>query len=1056
MFSLNSFSQKSTISRSLAAVSVGAITAQLCAQWVTLCGGTSVSLMALMAGIATGVFASHWAGSLIPFYNTVGRRRKSPKYWLAIALVLLCWVTPECLNATLLAGAETLGGGRSASGLFALLFPAAFVALIWAIAAVYFQSIVAREEGTWIASFMTGSLGVSLLMIHCWVQMPLSVMSIVTVIVSLAACIALDTLQFDDLPDSPAEEGPKRSLLLPLHFFAAGMLLVAVTEAMARILALSLPILSLTIGMTGMALLMLSSNASVRLLRSAGLNSFSLLILALYPMMFASLGELNLWAGINLESPITEFVVRALQCAVLLTAALLPAVLNGKSDRSTSGSQTALFSATAGLVLGLAIINRGFSPVLLLVLGIVMHAAGVFRSIRSGNQDRVWKMPLGGSRSLPLHASFGLLLIPVCAFFGGVDSARVSSMIFSPRTLAAIERGVDKELIAESDANRLIVTSSGASGEFSVWRRSAQVVEFQCNGVSLGRVSTNTNISPQPSEDVLPAIFGMVSHQQPSRVMILGDDTGVCLRTCSHFPVQEIVCIRSDARLTKLASQFTWSADEFPADKDSRVRIMHTAQNIAMRDRSLEKFDVVIAASESLAVLSGACKFTREFYAAAKSRMTPDGFFCQRFRQQDLGPEPIRTVMGTLLREFQQVGAIQTIPGEIVLLATNDPDGLVDPQILKRLQRDHVRQEIAVTGMDWSQLAVLPLVDARDPIGIFSKDSLPAAASLTTGGFAMSGPFEKARTGMKNEETRLAFGPHQIQYLAAIPVTEDNEEVKRRLTALAQQTEILAGMPDQPWTYRKSLRMEMQRSPRPPLEVIEDGEVVKTAHPLDAFSRDYFQTLGNSLAALSNASSPASEAIKPLERFTETPEPLLSHFAHYEIIRLHELAKHPAPADEFRHRLHIVFYTSPSDASVRPVISALEQLVNQPTLIADSTERYDTLNSLVQKLIERWEARTAWEPRSATRVQNDVDQSVRITNLALDQMEVLASDASVPGTDFLRRRRYINAALIGPLRDYRDQVLAHRRKTEIPAEPDSEDPNDMPLLLNSEATLHSN
>jgi hypothetical protein len=287
-------------------------------------------------------------------------------------------------------------------------------------------------------------------------------------------------------------------------------------------------------------------------------------------------------------------------------------------------------------------------------------------------------------------------------------------------------------------------------------------------------------------------------------------------------------------------------------------------------------------------------------------------------------------------------------------------------------------------------------------------------------------------------------------------VTEDNEEVKRRLTALAQQTEILAGMPDQPWTYRKSLRMEMQRSPRPPLEVIEDGEVVKTAHPLDAFSRDYFQTLGNSLAALSNASSPTSEAIEPLERFTETPEPLLSHFAHYEIIRLHELAKHPAPADEFRHRLHIVFYTSPSDASVRPVISALEQLVNQPTLIADSTERYDTLNSLVQKLIERWEARTAWEPRSATRVQNDVDQSVRITNLALDQMEVLASDASVPGTDFLRRRRYINAALIGPLRDYRDQVLAHRRKTEIPAEPNSEDPNDMPLLLNSEATLHSN
>ena len=1056
MFSLNSNAQKSIFVRTLAAVSVGAITAQLCAQWVTLCGGTSVSLIALMVGIAGGVVASHWGGSLTPLYNSVGRRRKSPKFWLAITLVLLCWVTPESLNAILLAGVETMGGAKSASGLFALLFPAAFVALIWAIAGVYFQSITVRQEGAWIDSILSGALGVLLLMLHCFVQLPLAVTSVLAVIGSLAACMTLDPLRFDELPEFPEGHAPKTFSLVPLHFAAAGMLVVSVMEGMARILSMSLPVLTMTVGMTGIALMLMTSAASVRLLRSAGLNAMSLLILAIFPLMFTTLGELNLWAGIRLDSPFLEIGLRALQCAVLLTAALLPAVLAARADRSGSGSLSALFAATAGIVVGLAIVDRGFSPVLLLVFGALMHAVGAFLSVRAENHDIVWKMPLGGPRSLPVRASFALLLIPVCSIFGGLDSARVSSMIFSPRTLAAIERGVDRDLIAESDANRLIVTSSGASGEFSVWRRAGQVVEFQCNGLSLGRVSTDTNVSPQPPEEVLPAILGMVSHQQPSRVLILGDDTGACLRTCSHFPVQDIVCIRSDARLTTLASQFTWSADALPADKDNRVRILHTPQNIALRDRSLDKFDVVIAASESVAALSGACKFTREFYAAAKMRMTMDGFFCQRFRQQDLGPEPVRIVIGTLLREFQHVGAIQTVPSEIVLLATNDPDGLIDPQILKRLQRDHVRQEIACTGWDWAQLAVLPLVDARDPIGIFSKDSLPKPVSLSTGGFTMSGPFETARSGLKSEETRMAFSPHQIQYLSAIPVTEDHEEVKRRLTALAQQTEILAGMPDQPWTYRKSLRMEMQRSPRPPQEVIEGGEVVKTAHPLDVFSRDYFQTLGNALSSLSDASLPRAAVIEPLERFTETAEPLLSHFAHYEIIRLHELAQHPSPADEFRHRLHIVFYTSPSDASVRPVISALNQLVAQPDLIADQTERYDTLNSLVQKLIERWEARTAWEPRSATRVQNDVDQSVRVANLALDHMETLASDAHVRNNDFFRRRRYINAALIGPLRDYRDQVLAHRRKTEIPAEPDSEDPNDMPLLLNSESTLHSN
>jgi hypothetical protein len=193
-----------------------------------------------------------------------------------------------------------------------------------------------------------------------------------------------------------------------------------------------------------------------------------------------------------------------------------------------------------------------------------------------------------------------------------------------------------------------------------------------------------------------------------------------------------------------------------------------------------------------------------------------------------------------------------------------------------------------------------------------------------------------------------------------------------------------------------------------------------------------------------------------VERYTETFEPLLTHFAHYEIVRLHELAKHPSPADEFRHRLHIVFFTSTWDASVRPVISAIEQLVTQPELVADRGDRYDMLNALVQKLIERWEARTAWEPKSALRVQHDVDQSVRVTRLALEMMESISNAAHVDSADFLRRRRFINAALISPLRDYRDQVLAHRLKTEAPAESDAEEPNDMPLLLNSGNRLSTN
>jgi hypothetical protein len=418
--------------------------------------------------------------------------------------------------------------------------------------------------------------------------------------------------------------------------------------------------------------------------------------------------------------------------------------------------------------------------------------------------------------------------------------------------------------------------------------------------------------------------------------------------------------------------------------------------------------------------------------------------------------------MSSMMEEFEHVGVIQAVPGELILMATNNSNGLVDPQIMSRLQREHVKQQIATTGWDWSQVAVLPLINANDPIGMFSHEERPRAISIRNGGFSLSHPIESMRHADKSVELRLAFGPHQVQLASTIPLNDDVKEAQRRLNSLQQQIEILAGMPDQPWTYRKSLRMEMQRDPRPPIEEVANGQIVKTAHPLDKLRKEYFISLGNalhmaSIAAGAELTDPDRaellEGITAVTRFADACEPLMSHFAHYEIIRLHELSGRLSPQDEFQHRLHIVFYTTPTDASVRPVISALEQLVEHPALVQNDVERYDLLNSLAQKLIERWEARTAWEPRSALRVQNDVEKSVRVVNMAMDHMERIAAACQVPDSEFLRRRRYITAALISPLRDYRDQVLAHRSKSEAangptPAEPNTEDPSDLPLLIN--------
>jgi spermidine synthase len=1044
------------LNRVFAAMAAGTIVAQLAIGWLSLCGTSPISITALMVGFTVGVTAARWLGDFLPVHLVRRNRINGPALALTLALLPLSWLLPELLSSTLLAGCETVGTGSSFQAMLALLFPSVIVAAMTALAGLFFQSITPVAGGTWIRSFLTGGIGFSLTTLLCLFTWPLALIPTCSVLGAFAfyTVLKLSTANTANTPKPPRTTENSPDWLVPLHFTAVGILSVAVAQIMNHLVTITVPVLVIAAGITSVATLTLSSAAAERLLRVKGMNAIALCMLALLPVLFGLLAEVNLHISSANSSPVLTILFQATECAFLATALLMPAILVSRQEIRPSGGRIEIQAITLGMAFGLVSIGRGLSPMLALTLGLLLHALGLFFQIRSANSDTVWHLQIK-QRTFEMRASTLMLLIPLLTLLGSFDTVRTSSLIFSPRTQAAIERGVDQELIPQSDANRLMKTATGPTGEFSVWKRAGNVVEFLRNGVSLGKVSTNTNLSPQPAEEILPAIMALVSHPKPSRVLVLGDDTGACLRSCSHFPVQEIVAIRSDVSLTDLAHEFTWGSQDIPVDKDERVRILHVPQIVALKDRSLKSFDVVVASADTAQRLSGIAQFTVEFYASARLRMNSESVFCQRFRQHELGPEPVKQTMATMLQVFSHVGVVQTVPGEILLFATDSSSGLVNPEILSRLQREHVQQEIATTGWDWSQVAVLPLVDARDPIGIFNRELPPKAISISHGGFAMQLPFNTAKAGSRSEEIRSTFGPHQIQLLAKIPEGDDHAEVQRRLNALTQQQEILAGMPDQPWTYRKSLRMEMQRSPRPPREIIQAGHIVKTSHPLDVFGRDYFVALGDALTAATQQ-LPANEKIAELERFTTNPEPLLSHFAHYEIVRLHELTNHPDPASEFQHRLHTVFFTTSTDASVRPVMAAIEQLVHQPELVKADADRYDMLNSLVQKLIERWEARTNWEPKSAVRVQHDVDQSIRVTNLALDQMEQQTNAANVSQADFLCRRRYINAALIGPLRDYRDQVLSHRIKSEKPAENDSEDPNDTPLLLNSDSDLSTN
>jgi len=1063
MISTNRNSIRLTFCRIATAAAVATMMGQLFACWLNLCGTSLDSLAALVTGVATGVMLRRWIGRLVPQQLFDGTCFGILRFAFALALVLLSWSLPTLLNATLLAGCETIGSTWPCAVMLTMLFPALVAVVVTAVAGLFFRTADVDGESPWISSAFVGTPGMIVFLVPVWLGLPeLPLAELTTLMIGVALLAGAVRSSISLFPSQQPGSMDQLAITTPanrvtdggLAFVAVGILVVAIAEVMCRLMPCSLPVLIQATCITSLVLSVLARPVAIKLLTSRGMQFIGILALASLPILFDSLADINLAVNSSGLSPFLILLMRSIQCSFFATAAILPAICIASGIQRPVSSHGTVLSLAVGILLAVVAVSNGSSPLVLLAAGILVYVAT--QSLQILSENRMSVVALSGKAMVRVcFLPFLCFVCSMMAGFGAVDTARTSSLLFSERTAAAMQRGVERDLIAQSHANRLVSCVQTAVGEVTVWRRAGNVLEFQRNGVSVGRVSTDTSVSPQPAEEFLPAIFGLASHPHPARVLLLGDDTGVCLRTCSHFPVQEIVAVRSDRRITDLARRFTWSGQQLPSDQDERVQVLHEPSLIALSRRELKQFEVVIVAGESLAMPCAASLYSKEFYQAAHSRMTPAGIFCQRFRQTGLGPESIKAAVATMMGVFTNVGVVQTVPGEMLLVASDSEKGLIDPEFLSRLQREHVRQEIATAGWDWAQVALLPFLDARDPMGLFSHETPPQAVSAANCGLAMLSPYETTRVADKQAELNAAFGPHQQQILAVIPSTEDHEEVKRRMSALSQQLEILAGMPDMPWTYRKSLQMEMKQSPRAPLDSVKGGEITKVAHPLDLLRQRYFITLGKALTAASR-SELSLPLINRLDTFTETFEPLITHFAHYEIVRLHELSAHPSPNEEFRHRLHIVFFTSPTDASVRPVIAAMEQLVDMPSLISDDTERYDMLNSLLQKLTERWEARTAWEPRSSLRVQNDVDMSVSVANRAMAQMEDICDATSLDQSDFYRRRRFVNAALIGPLRDYRDQVLAHRMKSEKPVEQNTEDPNDLPLLISPESGLNTN
>ncbi|MCH7989313.1 MAG: hypothetical protein IID46_09215, partial [Planctomycetes bacterium] len=597
------------------------------------------------------------------------------------------------------------------------------------------------------------------------------------------------------------------------------------------------------------------------------------------------------------------------------------------------------------------------------------------------------------------------------------DPARSATLLFATSVFVSRQRGVDSEYLMHLDEGRLVSSREGERGTLTVWKYRGTQFHFRENGIPKAVVSSDLRLCPQYTTDAMQAIIPLVMHESPREVLILGMGSGVPLTTSLSFPVQHLTCVESDPQLLELLDEVVWSLSREEALNDDRVQLLMWDPALAViSDRN--QYDVIISNPNQAMLMQSTPYYTLEFYQRVSRRLKEDGIFCQRFQQIDFGVRPLQVLVKTLQSVFDEVIAIESGAGELLLLGSNSSKGIARDGLLDRLQAPQVRRTLGELGWDWTVPLNLAAYRHQSLVE-FSQEGNAGINSAANGRFAFGLPQEVMRWGAKRQELQQHLSKHVDRLLKWDNAEEPDPEIVRRLEEVVQQQEYMTAYPDQYWAYRKLIEKRIVQQPRSKIVQVKGEAPRREMYPEDKRRLKYVKELGK----IAKQQQPQAEQIRRIANFAIPYDPMISYFMHQEIAELYARCEEGAgdPKQELVHRLHAIHYAHPQDRSVKNVAAALNFLVDHPQA-AKPWERFDHLNALCQILKTRWVIRGAVLPKSSRIVLNDIEQSLTAIGNALDEMDSLSKELSIPEKNRRIRRKYLEVSLIRPLRSYRNQL----------------------------------
>lgn len=603
--------------------------------------------------------------------------------------------------------------------------------------------------------------------------------------------------------------------------------------------------------------------------------------------------------------------------------------------------------------------------------------------------------------------------------------ARASRLLFGTDILYAVQQEVDFKLLPFTNEGRLIDQIEGTQGTYTLWQYRGEQMQIRENGIPITSVSTNPQICPQTSTDVMQVMLPWVLHENPQSILLLGLQGGITVQTSLALRLKEVVCVEEEKALQELIRRNIWNCSEVDPLQEKRFRLLTLNPALAVCSQR-QKYDIIVSSPNQTSLLQSTSCLTEEFYNHAAAQLTKDGIFCQKFERRDYGPQPLLSLLKTMQLVFDDVMVIETGAAEMVLLGTRSEKGLKRSHLVKRLRSSHVREVLGQIGWDWSFPLNLRAFDDEAVTRLLNKSDastntvannlltfqLPVEMMRWTKGVSKAAEFEKMIAGESGKLLKWS-------------VKESEErDILDRLADVAGGKKLKANYPDHWFAYRDIVKKQIQTNPRPTIQLVRGGGLKRKMHPVLKRRLDFLKTLGKA----KKKSKPTLDDLIKLEQFEFPYDPLISPFYYFELVEFMPRVKNVDPQIELSYRLHTIYYADAADRSIRNVVDGIRFLVDHPQLMGNRTTQIE-LDGLLQVLKRRWALRGTVPPLETVVILKDIEKTLQATELALAEIERLEKtklsdkQASLQIDNWKLRKLYITRTLAYPLRTYQDQLL---------------------------------